>query len=275
MTTTPHEEGLDIVVVNYRTPNSLHRFLESLVNYPPSVPYNVWVYNVSPQYKDLRIVSDFSRKLLTLKAMGADDNVGYGRAVNNAGARGSHDVIAVFNADVEVTPGSLDNCRQALIDQEDWGLLGPRQIDSAGLITHGGIVGPPDDPRFRTFKSHHSGYEDVLDDVPTIMGSAVFIKRTVWNELRACPLYQGFGTTFYGRIPVGPFLETQLYFEETWAAYHARKHGWKVVYYGSVTMGHEWHVSIDLHAADIQNTWFDKSQEDFRACCRAHEIVHN
>jgi GT2 family glycosyltransferase len=271
-----YEEGIDICCVNFRTPNDLSGFCASLLAFPPSVPYTVYIYNVSPLARDL-IESRHYVQLLRnngaerAEEIGHTDNVGYGTAVNTCAKRGRKKVFAAFNADVKITEGSLDKIYAAMMEHGDWGVVGPRQIESRmGTITHGGIVGAPDSPRFRTWHTHTSGYEDVLDDVPTVMGAAYFVRRECWDELCRCELYQEYVLENFGTFNFGAFLPTKLYYEETFCSYHAREHGWKVVYFGEATLIHEWHRAIHQHMSPTEDdAMIQASQQVFRKACAA------
>lgn len=277
-----YEEGIDICVVSYRTPNDLSGFCASLIANPPSVPYTVRIYNVSPQARDLveaqHYVQLFRCQPLCERAeeIGSEANVGYGTAVNTCAKRGKKKVFVAFNADVAITEGSLDSIYEAMMANPTWGVVGPRQIESRmGTITHGGIVGPPDRPRFRTWHTHTSGFDDVLDDVPTVMGAAYFVNRACWDELCQCQPYQEFVIHNFDTFNFGAFLPTKLYYEETFCSYHARQHGWKVVYFGAVTIVHEWHRSIQEHMTpDEDSLVIHDSQLVFRkACAAVHGMI--
>src|SRR5205823_5870748 len=63
------------------------------------------------------------------RRIGIPTNVGYAKACNTAAQGGTGDVIALFNADVELTEDALDACHDALMANDSWGVLGPCQVD--------------------------------------------------------------------------------------------------------------------------------------------------
>ena len=118
-------------------------------------------------------------------------NVGYGHASNEGAVQGDGDVILLANADTVITPGSLWACYEALMSRDDWGVLGPRQVNSANMITAGGIFGPSNCPAQRGWnEADHGQYSDIRDDAVSVSGALYFIKRSVWNTLTYCPVFQ-------------------------------------------------------------------------------------
>jgi GT2 family glycosyltransferase len=263
-----YKPGLDLVVVNYRTPGDLADFLASVVDAAIGVDFGLTVANVDPADGDRRVVKDWTRKL-DLGYVEFKDNVGYATAINRGVARGEREVVVALNADVRIRTGVIDACHQALMGNDDWGVLGPRQVDSEGRFTHAGIFGTRSAPRHRGWKERDDGrlYRDVMDAV-TVSGSAYFAKRAVWDELAACPTYKEVAPN-----AEGAFLPTQHYYEETWASYHAASHGYRVMYYGFETLVHEWHRASTIGGhADQQMT---ASRERFRRACDVHGIEHD
>lgn len=263
-------DGLDIVVVNYRTPHDLRGFIKSLLKHPPSVDWHATIANVSPTPQDTteaaNALNDGAGRC-SIETF--PDNVGYARAVNHcvAGAPNPRRVVAVFNADTRITEGVLDECYTALIANADWGVVGPRQIDQRGRFTHAGIFGPDSAPAHRGWmQTDLSLYQDVLEAY-SVSGSAYFVKREVWDELTQCPIYRA-------EFPEasGAFLPTPLFYEETWCSIHARHHGFKVMYYGVATMLHFWHGSIATHGGDQV---IPQAKETFMRACRAHGFDHD
>lgn len=255
---------MDIVVVNYKTPDDLRKFWDSLQRYPPTVRSTLTVVDVESDvvhtgrpwhWGDSTIIS-------------VPDNIGYARACNLAANGGDHDVIAFFNADIEITPGSLTACYRALIDNADWAVLGPCQVDLRNRIRHAGIFGTLETPMHRGWNDVNRGQYGDIRDAVSVSGSAYFIKRTVWDELTSCPLYRQIAPD-----SMGAFLPTPHYYEETWASYHAKAHGHRVIYYGQATLVHKWHRASPIGG------WAERqmpiSRRIFREACDAHGIAHD
>jgi GT2 family glycosyltransferase len=257
--------SLSAVVVNYRTPADLRGFIDSFEAHPPRVDHDLTVVNVAPEPSDRLVAQSYAGRYIEFT-----DNVGYARACNRAALVTKGDILAFFNADVRLTPRALDNCYQALRSNLHWAVLSPRQIDDVGRLTHAGIFGTPTAPKHRAWHERDRGqYQDVQDAV-TVSGAAYFIKRAAWDELTRCEIYRS------ACDAEGAFLPTPFYFEETFCSYHARAHGWSVIYFGAVTVVHTWHQAVSQNNAE---TWagrcWEQSKRMFREACDLHGIEHD
>lgn len=251
---------IDVIVINYRTPDDLMNFIES---YRQTAPENchLTVVDVDP-------IIAIGYKNVPGTLITTPINGGYSYAVNNAVAMTDGDIIGIFNADVILMEGTIEKCAAALRINNDWANLGPLQYDSKGLVTAGGVLGTQEAPYQRGWHgSVTEEFRDVRDDSVMVIGSAFFTKRKIWEELTNCPIYQA---CFPGIV--GAFLPTFLYYEETGCSYHAAAHGYKNVYYGKAECMHEWHGSIHKHG---DNKAFEESQVMFRMFCDAHGIPHD
>lgn len=268
--------GVDAVVVNYRTHEDLDRFVTSWNSHPAELWQRLVIVNVCPTPADTEVAMDHWQRD-EIEVVEFVDNIGYGRACNLATERphgDGLDVIALFNADVELTAGAIEECYFALTSQDEWGVLGPRQVNDQRRLVHAGILGTNSKPRHRGWmEADHGQYLDVLDDVPTVSGAAYFIKRKAWVQLKCCAVHQ---LATAGGPPggaSGAFLPTAHYYEETWCSYHARAHGWRCVYFGEVTITHSW------HRASSVGGWAERqmaaSREQFRHACQLHGIDHD
>lgn len=254
--------GLDVIVVNYKTPSDLSRFLHSFAEHPPSCDYDVRVVNVCPEDLDCRVAHEWVTADARFHHCVFTDNVGYGRACNTAARLGDRELVAFFNADIALTAGALDACSAALVSRDDWGILGPRQHDDRGYITCAGIFGGVLAPKHRGFHEHdHGQYVDVRDDATYAMGSALFTRRTLFNELTDCP--DGPGTFL---------LQTPHYYEESFACRHALAHGHKIVYLGTTTIVHQWHRASKVGGWAEQQMPYSKRL--FDEACDQHGLDH-
>lgn len=256
--------GIDAIVVNYRTPNDLERFVRSWEKF--GAGSHLHVVQVDPLEEDLAVMGSFSHPDIHVQC--TRTNVGYARAVNSAAATGNREILAIFNADTELREGVLQNCADALRQNPEWGVLGPRQVDDRGRITHAGIFGTLDAPAHRGWQQGNAGRYDDVRPAVTVSGSAYFIKRAVWKELTDCEIYQDLHP-----CTLGAFLPTKHYYEETWCSYHAQAHGHQVIYYGQEEMIHSWHKASPVGGSAERE--FPKSREVFRAACDAHGIKHD
>lgn len=264
--------ALDVIVVNYRTPDDLQGFVDSYDRYSGTLDSNLWVVNVDPTEEDEKLGDHLEATALNpTRHLAHYENIGYARAVNNAVKRGTSPYIAIFNADTRITAGLLQKCVHALIAHSDWGVLGPRQLDERGRLTHAGIFGTQEAPKHRAWLQPDNDKYTGVEEAVTVSGSAYFVKRLVWTLLTMCPTYKEIAPDAQGA-----FLPTQFYYEETWCSYHAKAHGYKVMYYGDAVMTHKWHAAVKTHNKD---SWaaqqMKESQRMFREACDRHGIPHD
>jgi GT2 family glycosyltransferase len=284
--TTP-APGVSAVVINYRTPSDLSDHLESIYTVSLSCGDDrfldsITVVNVDPGEDDIDVAEMWCSRINRVRPdlaayMFVPWNCGYAFACNMASRYGNGGVLAFFNADTTFSEPVFSECYEALATNPTWGILGPRQIDETGAITHAGIFGPDAKPQIRGWKSRSQAYDDVRSDCYSVSGSAYFVKRKVWDQLTGCETYRRSVTAYCDRnlaTPLGAFLPTRHYYEETYCSLHARAHGWKVAYLGTATMIHKWHKASAV-GGYADRRLLPESREIFRQVCSEHGIVHD
>lgn len=254
---------IDLCVINYNTRSLLNRFLDCLHSdlHETAKVWNLYIADNGSQDDSVDWLK-YNYQRYRINKFYDNDNIGYSGACNQLAGEGSSDIIALLNADVWMTSASMVRAQQIFDENPDIHILGPKQRDENGLITHAGIVGTNTAPAHRGWRQ--SDFDDQLykDRVPcvTVSGSAYFIRREVWDTLTNHPKYKEMypGAT-------GAFLPTPHYYEETWCSYFARHLGYNVVYDGTVSIGHSWHKSSPVGGeADSK---FKESQGIFRKAC--------
>lgn len=256
--------GLDVVVVNYRTPTDLGQFLASYQTHPCAWPGALTVVNVSPMQADLAVVARW-QGTLDINHLSFTDNVGYARACNRGAQLVNGDTLALFNADVVLTADALTHCYEALAANPRWGVLGPRQVNATGRLVSGGVFGSNQAPQMRAWNERDVGQCSDVRSAITVSGSAYFVRRDAWKLLADCRRYREAAPD-----ADGAFLPTPHYYEETFCSYHARSHGLDVIFYGPVCITHLWHRASPIggEADRLMST----SREIFRRACDAHGI---
>jgi len=241
------------IVINYKTDELLRQFVDS---------YTQFVHNENREL----VIGDVAATLESTPPAGYsyygwEGNIGYARAVNRFvsiyGYRFEN--IAIFNADTRFLDSNcVDSCINLLESDEKIAVVGPLQTNSSGQITHAGIFGTNTSPSHRAWKSSNLGEVRDVRDAITVSGSAYFIKRSVWEELANDPLYKEIDPE-----STGAFLNTDLYYEETWCSYFARHKGYRVMYNGGAHMIHEHDSSPN---SELSNS-MKESREIFRKAC--------
>jgi hypothetical protein len=260
--------GTDVVVINYRTPEDLQEFCQSLHGEPGIE--SVTIVNNAPRRIDEETAAH-EAPALGARVINNEENLFYARAVNAAAVGLTAPILAIFNADVITSPGSIEAMADFLNFYNEVGVAGPRQVDQKGHITHGGIIGTTRRPVHRGWqKKDYGQYTDIILDAVTVSGSAYFVRRECWDALTECQTYQDSCVRLTGERALGAFLPTNHYYEETFCSVHASRHGWKNAYNGQVRMVHKWLGSCKDR--DQLAEYTRQSRAMYREACADHGI---
>ena len=152
-------KGIGIAVISYHSTKDLRLSFQSFNASDVSVPVKLTVSLVDCgeiELKDtLQLIRAFHLEDVSTVVPYRGLNVGYGHASNDTATLWDEEptlrTYAFFNADTELRPGVLEGCDALLWSRPDYGVVGPRQVDRQGLITHAGIRPRPpscfQDPR--------------------------------------------------------------------------------------------------------------------------------
>lgn len=267
--------SVDLCVVTYNNRPHIERLLETLFNtihevHPVTQDDAWWLHIADNGSTDgTREYLDSVSRRFHFDSLVYNNNVGYAEACNQLAAMGNCDNIALLNGDVWFTSQNVVDLDRFLRTHSDVAVVGPKSRNEACQINHAGIDGTNERPYHRSWMKEDVGDVFHRDVVPmvSVSGSAFFVNRSIWNELKDCPIYQSL------HPGAGAFLPTRHYYEETWFAYHARAHGYNVMYNGEVSIGHTWHASSPVGGeADKE---FQVSRAMFREACDAHGILRD
>lgn len=252
---------IDLCVVHYNTPQLLKRLLDSChTDYMDNVWTMYLADNGSSEETDKWIGTNLYN--YNVHKFFKNENIGYSAACNGLASKGSGEIIGLLNADIWFSTKDIMAIQDAFDTNPDVHILGPKQRDADGYITHAGIVGENTKPKMRGWREYDPDdvlYKDIVECV-TVSGSAYFIRRDTWNALTYHPKYQNM-------VPgaVGAFLPTPHYYEETWCSYFARHMKYNIFYNGNISIGHDWHKSSPIGGLADQK--FKVSQKMFRDAC--------
>ena len=258
---------IDLCIVNHNSAPLLKRFLDTLHSDISEVE-KVWKLHITDNHStddfiDMMRVESYKYDIDNLYLR---QNIGYSAACNEMASRSDSDIVALLNGDVWMSSKDCFEIQNIFDNNPDIHILGPKQRDENGLITHAGIVGTNTAPKHRGWREHDPNdvlYKDRVECV-TVSGSAYFVRREVWNAMTS--------NEDYNKIcpgAIGAFLPTPHYYEETWCSYFARHLGYNVIYDGSVSIGHSWHASTPRPGEGISEVdkYFPISREIFRKAC--------
>jgi hypothetical protein len=128
---------LSIIIVNWNGGDLLRRTVESVVAAPPSVEHEVVVVdNASSDDSLARLRSGAAAAALggRLRVFENEENLGFGRANNQAFARTHAPLVLLLNPDTEVTEGSIDRLVQTVRSGGRVGAAGPKLLNADGSV---------------------------------------------------------------------------------------------------------------------------------------------
>lgn len=241
-----------VLVVNWSTPDDLDTCLSSLREHEGDV--GVYVF------QNFHMKETADRSLAVANKHGAAwwqnmENLGHGAGINRLAqqAKWDHDYFFALNPDVKWTEPVMDRLIGFLQEDPQRCIVGPKQLNSQGQITAGGIFGTFEKPEHRMFKFPDSTNQKARDTLQAtvVAGSAMMIRRDDFLE--------------YGGL-----LEAHHYYSETWLCYHTAAHGRTNWYFGEPWMIHEWHRSTPIGHPESDGR-FTEDRELFRRMCDDHD----
>lgn len=260
---------VDLCVVTHNSLSDLRKFLEILNSDSENRPWKLYIADNGSTDGTVEWLKDNFKKY-NIEHVDYNKNVGYSEACNALASYGSSDYLALCNADIWMLSSDVAGMIRSF-EETGAAILGPKQRDEKGKVTHGGIFGTNTRPKFRGWQQFDPADEFHRDRVEavTVSGSAYFVRRSVWEELTNDKEYRKI-------VPdaVGAFLPTYHYFEETFCSYLARHRGHKLMYDGTVSIGHKWHGSHEK-GSRLDTEVVHESRAYFRTACDHLGIAHD
>jgi GT2 family glycosyltransferase len=195
---------LSVIIVNWNGAELLRRTVESVVSCPPSVDYEIVVIDNASSDNSLSLLraSEIARPLIEtnrLSIIENQDNLGFGRANNQAFRLTNSRLLLLLNPDTEVTPGSLDALIRTLDSRARTGVVGPKLINIDGSLQISAWRNPPAAWEImlsqlklyellpRSFRGELllGGHWDHARErsVPMVSGAAMLVRRKVIEEV--------------------------------------------------------------------------------------------
>lgn len=260
---------VDLCVVNFNTYPKLMRLCSELQMGQRPDLYRLLIADNGSVDNSVHMLK--SRAPQNVDEIMFNANIGYASACNQLAAMGEAPIIGLLNSDVWFTSGHLQHIVDTFNSVPEVAILGPKQRDEQNKITHAGIFGTEEHPKIRGWKKPDPGDRLYCDreEAITVAGSAYFIRRSVWDELTNCSIYQTFPVVKKNPYK-GAFLPTPHYFEERACSAHARAHGYRVFYDGTVSIGHSWHASHAIGSRHDKQ--FKVSKKIYQEFCDFHGI---
>jgi GT2 family glycosyltransferase len=122
---------LAIIIINWNGGELLHRCLESIDNFPPTVSYEVVVVDNASTDGSREWLETQTSKLRLIKNK---ENVGFGQANNIAFNETNQPLLLLLNSDAEVQEGSIDTLIASIRSNPRFGVVGPRLHNPDGTL---------------------------------------------------------------------------------------------------------------------------------------------
>jgi GT2 family glycosyltransferase/glycogen synthase len=231
-------KSLDVIIVNYNSTPQLLQCVRSLLSASEGTSLSIHVQDNASQKGDVSVVvKDFPEVLLTRNSR----NLGFAKAVNRAIKNGSAPYVLILNPDTLVLPGLLNAILGYMENHPEVGVLGPKILDSDGVVQGSARS-------FPNLLTALFGRKSILskimphnpitrENILTVLSDGMNPMEVGWVS-GACMLVRRDAID-----NVGPFDERFfMYWEDAdWCRRMWRK-GWKVIYFPEASMIH--HVGV-------------------------------
>jgi len=235
---------LSVIIINWNGGELLRRTVESLVDSPPTVSYEVIVIDNNSSDASIAALRDSGAARAlgeSLRIVENRENLGFGRANNQAFTLTRAPLLFLLNPDTEVTPGSVDTLIAAVRSEERIGMVGPKLLNADGSVQVSVWRGDPSawetlltgfrlhkllPRRFRgeLLLAEHWDYSR-RRDVGMLGGAAMLLKREVLDEVG------GFDERFH------------MYGEDNEWCSRIRRAGWRLIFEPAAVVMHHGAVS--------------------------------
>jgi GT2 family glycosyltransferase len=246
---TAQSTKVAVAIVSWNTRDLLDRCLRSLEPEHDRGLAEVWVVDNASDDGSADMVRE---RFPWVHLIASDENLGFGRALNEVARRTSSEWIATANADIALRPGAIDTLLEAGARDARAGAVAPRLILTDGSTQHS-VFGFPTIPfslilatgAFRlngtvADRMAFPGYWDMerARRVPWAIAAFLLVRRTAWDE-------------------IGGFDERQwLYAEDLDLGWRLRESGWATRYEPRAAVDHESSASTtQLFGVELAPHW--------------------
>ncbi|HXG68170.1 MAG TPA: glycosyltransferase family 2 protein [Blastocatellia bacterium] len=223
---------LSIIIVNWNGGQLIRRCIESIVKAPPSISWELIVVDNASTDDSIDWLRSPEAKALVgnikFHLIENSDNMGFGKANNQAFKHTKAPLLLLLNPDTEVQLGAIDKLIATLKGDEQIGACGPRLIYPDGSLQHSVYHNPPapwemllNGLRLYKFIPRSIRGELLLAShwdhgrrraVSFLVGAAMLIKREVIEQVG------GFDERFH------------MYMEDTEWCLRATRSNWKLIF---------------------------------------------
>jgi N-acetylglucosaminyl-diphospho-decaprenol L-rhamnosyltransferase len=226
-------KDVSILIVHYNTPRLLRQTLKGIERAASRVSHEVILVDNNP---DERVIDMVREEFPHVKLIVSPQNEGFGRGMNRAIDVATGRYVFVFNPDIVMLPGVLEELTEYMDAHGDVGMVGPRLSHPDGTLQHScyrfmkpSVILYRRVPVLRWFAFAKRAVHEYMmvdkdhsqtQDVDYLLGAAMFIRRKALDQVG------GFDPKFF------------VYFEDQDLCRRFWKMGWRVVYHPLVELIH-------------------------------------
>jgi GT2 family glycosyltransferase len=262
---------VSLIAVNHNTDVKLERLVETLHENAQNKIWELFIVdNGSTDASRPWLAQAVRNPRYDIKYVEKNANVGYAQACNAMASdpRVDGEILGFLNADAWLQSSDVSDLYE-FFNQSDAAIVGPKQRDERGYITHAGMFGDSLENRgWQERDPSDRKYRDICA-VASVSGSAYFIRREVFNALADCPAYRAFAPA-----AKGAFLPTFHFYEETFLSWHAREHDYQIYYNGEVSIGHSWRASTPDQDRTKLHTYSRESKRQYDEAIKTHTQLY-
>lgn len=220
---------ISVLIVTYNSAAHLRPTLEHLFAQDDPAFEAILLDNASAD-DSLAIAREFAPR--GLRVIAGAVNLGFAGG-NNAAAAQAHpqsEILFLLNPDAWLQPGALRELARAFAENPRAGIVGGKLLFGDGVtLQHcGGVVGLPAHCAPIGRGERDAGQHDAPQRVEYVIGAALAIRRTLWDQLRG--LDEAYNPAYY---------------EDTDLCARARAAGWDVLYWPPLRVIHQENVSLE------------------------------
>lgn len=218
---------LSVIILNYNVCNFLRQAILSVQSAIKNIEAEIIIIdNNSPDDSCAMVRAEFPELLLIENK----ENIGFGRANNQAVEHAKGEFICILNPDTAVAADVFEKCLDFIEATPDCGAIGVRLIDGTGnylpeskrnlptpSVSLSKITGSKN--QHNTYYANHVA-EDGVGTVTVLPGAFMFMRRSLYNKVG------GFDKAFF------------MYGEDIDLSYSIEKAGYKNYYLGSAYVLH-------------------------------------
>ena len=221
---------LSIVIVSWNTKDLLEACLDSVYEYPPNHPFEVWVVDNKSKDDTVAMVRE---KFPQVELIASEENLGFAGGNNCAIPHCTGEYVLLLNPDTEVKPDALNELVAFMDENPEAGAAGSRLLNADETLQ------PSCHPRptlsrefwrmfyldkFLPYGSYNMHKWDVTQprEVDVLMGASLLVRKQILDTV--------------GLLDDGYFM----YSEEVDLCYRLQKAGWKLFWVPQSQVVHFW-----------------------------------